>query len=123
MPDIKKTLVKLEKQFWNADKDRDSNFYKKNTTGKSVAVGQLGVANKKMILKMMSSNPQKLLSYTIQNPRAISLTNDVALLIYKAAGTTVNKGKKSRFSALATSAYVRTKGKWLAAFHQQIQLK
>ncbi|HLC62584.1 MAG TPA: nuclear transport factor 2 family protein [Candidatus Nanoarchaeia archaeon] len=123
MVNIKKTLTALEKKFWEADINKDANFYRKHTTNNSFAVGPLGIVNKKKILKAISSNPQKLLNFKIHNPSFVSFNNHTAFLIYKASGTTLNNSKKSRFSVLATSMYIKFNGRWLAAFHQQTPFK
>lgn len=118
-----KKIVNMEKKFWEADMNKDADFYRKHTTDNSIAVGTFGVANKKMILKTISANQQKLLNYFIKNPKVLSLNKNTALLTYKAVGETLLKGKKSKFSMLATSMYVKAKGKWLAAFHQNTPFK
>ena len=123
MANIKKTLTALENKFWEADINKDADFYRKHTANNSFAVGPLGIVKKKKILKSISSNPQKLLTFKIHNPRLVSINNLTAFLIYKSSGTILKNSKKLRFSVLATSMYIKFKGRWLAAFHQQIPLK
>jgi hypothetical protein len=57
---------------------------------------------------------------SFEGVRSLPLTEDVALLTYRV--TARWEHKESQFPALANSVYVKRKGAWKLAFHQQSPL-
>lgn len=75
--------------------------------------GGLVLAGKNEILESLSAQPWQ--GFEIETPRCVRLGDAAAVLSYK---VTAQREGSTEYSALISSAYCRTGGTWLLAFHQ-----
>ena len=112
--DLEKQLLDLEEQFWKGSGD----FYQRHLTDDSLMVfaDPVGVLTRDRTIETISAGP-RWVEVGFEEVRVVRLTEDAALLTYKASAR--REGEESQYSARASSAYVRRGGSWKLAFHQQ----
>jgi hypothetical protein len=106
-------LLTLERQFWKGDAD----FYRRQLTDKAVMVfpEPAGVLTRDKILEAIASAP-RWAEARIDEPRIVDLTQESALVTYKA--TARRESDTKDYVALVSSVYVNQDGSWKLAFHQ-----
>jgi len=120
--ELQKQLVDMENALWTAWKNKDAKPFETHLASNSVMVGENGVASKADMTKEMASMPCEVKSFTLSDWKMTKFDADAALLTYKgvAEGTC---GGQPIPAAWASSLWVRKKGVWQAAFHQETPVK
>ena len=115
-------LSEMEKKLWNAWKNKDAKPFETHLAADSVMVGEQGVAGKSDITQMMASMPCDVKSFTLSDWKLTRFGASAALLTYKgvAVGTC---GGQPIPPTWASSLWVKRKGAWQAAFHQETPAK
>jgi hypothetical protein len=119
---LTKQLSELETKFWEAWKNKDPKPFDAHLTANSVMVGEQGLASKADIAKEIAAAPCDVKSYTLSDWKLTRLGAATALLIYKgsAEGTCGGQPIPTTWSS---TVWVRRRGGWQAAFHQETPLK
>ncbi|PZR74916.1 MAG: hypothetical protein DLM52_08600 [Chthoniobacterales bacterium] len=117
--DLKHDLVKLEKQSWEAWKNRDGKFYENFLYDDHVELGTGGPFNKSSVVSFVGSPVCAVKSYTVDHFELTTFDANTALLTYHAAQETTCSGKAVPSSVWVSSLYVRRDGRWLNALYQQ----
>ena len=86
---IKEQLIKLEKQSWEAWKNRDGKFFQDFLSDDHVEVGFGGVSNKAEIVSFVGSPVCTVKSYQLDQFELKMLDKNTALLTYREAQDTV----------------------------------
>jgi hypothetical protein len=111
-PALKDALVKLEKQSWEAWKNRDGKFFESFLSDDHVEVGFGGISNKATVVAGVGSPMCVVKSYTVDKFDLTVLGPTTALLTYYADQDTTC-GKISVPSPVwVSSVYVQRDGKW-----------
>lgn len=113
---LKEELLALEERFWKGD----SSFYERMLSEGSIMVfpEPVGVLNKDESIRSLEGVP-RWTDVTFGDVRATALTEEVALLTYRARA---RRGPDDpEYTALASSVYVNASpdALWKLAFHQQ----
>jgi Domain of unknown function (DUF4440) len=116
---LKETLVKLEKQSWEAWKTRDGKFYEGFLSDDHVELGARGPFGKSTVVKFVGSPVCEVKSYTVDHFELTNFDGDTALLTYHAAQETTCAGKVVPSPVWVSSLYVKRDGRWLSALYQQ----
>src|SRR3954451_14825386 len=82
---LKEQLVKLEKQSWEAWKNRDGKFFEGFLSDDHVEVGFSGVASKKEVVQVVGSPVCNVKSYELDHFEMKLLDQSTALLTYREA--------------------------------------
>lgn len=111
---IEDELLALERRFWTGG----AAFYREHLADDVVMVfpGPGGTLTRTEIVASIETAP-RWDDVAIDGVRSAALTGDVALLTYLATGT--RGGASEPYVARASSVYVRERGAWRLAFHQQ----
>ena len=118
---VKEELVKLEKQSWEAWKNRDGKFFQDFLADDHVEVGFGGVANKKEIVEFVASPVCTVKSYELDHFELKMFDERTALLTYREAQDTMfHKAVPS--PCWVSSLYVKRDGRWLNVLYQQSQI-
>ena len=116
---LEESLVALEHQGWQAlSEGTGADFYRACLTDNAVMVFPGMVMNREQSIEAMEAAPPWE-SFQITEPTVVQLTDESAVLTYKA---TAQRAGQEPYSALMTSAYVDQAGTWKMAFHQQTPL-
>lgn len=109
-------LVRAETEGWEAlTTDAGADYYEEHLTDDAAMAFPFGVMTRaEAISAMRSSEPWA--SFAITDARAVELTDDSAVLVYRALA---ERPGQPPYDAVMSSVYVRREGRWLLAFHQQ----
>ena len=124
LPDaaLKASLVALEKQSWEAWKNRDGKFFEGFLSDDHVEIGFGGVTNKANVVAGVGSPVCVVKSYSVDRFEMKQLGPDTALLTYYADQDTACGGNPVPSPVWVGSLYVRRGGRWWNAAYQQTQM-
>ena len=115
---LQETLEGLERQSWQAWKNRDGKFFSEFLSDDHVEVGDTGIANKEAVVATVSSPVCVVNSYAVDRFKLTVFDANTALLTYHAAQDTTCAGKPVPTPVWASSLYIRRGGRWLNALYQ-----
>jgi hypothetical protein len=118
---LEKELIELERQYWQAIKDRDSTVVAQLTDEPCVVTGAQGVGaiDRAAVVKMMKEATYDLRSFVLTSPVVRLLSEDVAVLAYKVHEDLTVDGQALSFDAADSSTWVRREGHWVCAVHTE----
>ena len=116
---LQESLIKLEKQSWEAWKNRDGKFFQDFLADDHVDVGFGGTTNKSTVVSGVASPACVVKSYTVDRFNVTVLDPHTALLTYHAAQDTTCGGKPVPSPAWVSSLYVKRGDRWQNALFQQ----
>jgi len=118
---IRKELVGLEKQYWNAVKDRDASTAASLSHDPCIVVGAQGVGelDNSSLAKMMQGATYELKDFSFDDIHVRRITDDVAVVAYKVKEDLVVEGKKLKLEANDSSIWVRRGGQWTCVVHTE----
>ena len=119
---IKEQLIKLEKQSWEAWKNRDGKFFQEFLSDDHVEVGLGGLTNKAEVVAFVGSPVCTVKSYELDHFELKMLDKNTALLIYREAQDTVCHNPVPS-PCWVSSLYMKRGGRWLNVFYQQTQIQ
>jgi hypothetical protein len=118
---LQETLIGLEKQSWEAWKNRDGEFFKSFLSEDHVEVGFYGVANKAIVVAGVSSPVCVVKTYAVESFKLTTFDVNTALLTYHAKQDTTCNGNPVPSPAWVSSLFVRRDGRWQNVLYQQTQ--
>ena len=118
---IKEQLIKLEKQSWEAWKNRDGKFFQDFLSDNHVEVGFGGVSNKAEIVSFVGSPVCTVKSYQLDQFELKMLDKNTALLTYREAQDTVCHNPVPS-PCWVSSLYMKRGDRWLNVFYQQTEI-
>jgi hypothetical protein len=118
-------LMELERQYWEAIKNRDSKTAAALTDDPCVVSGAQGYGafSPRQIGSMMNDGRYELRSYRIDNnPEVQLIKDDVAIISYKVHEDLIVEGKPVAIDATDSSTWVKREGQWRCALHTEVLL-
>ena len=123
MPDksVEKELMHLETQYWEAIKTKDFEKALSMTDNPCLVVGPRGVesVDREKFRSMMKSATHSLRNFELKDAQVQPLTEDVAVLAYKAHEDLIVDGKPLTVDAAHSSTWIRRRGRWTCALHTE----
>ena len=119
---IKKELLKLERQYWQAMKDKNIEAAMSLTDYPCIIAGPQGVGSigKKEFSSMMKASPYSLKRFTIKNNAQVRLLSpDVAVLAYEVREELSMNGKIVKHDTFDSSTWVKRHDHWVCAMHTE----
>jgi hypothetical protein len=113
------TLMAMEKQAWDAFGKGDGKFFETFLTDDAILGSDYGFVSKAQSVKDISGKPCELKSYSFSNFKVMMLDKNTAIITYEAAQDATCGGQKAPNKVYASSVYVKRKGKWQGAYHQE----
>ena len=120
---LKETLVKLEKQSWEAWKNHDGKFFREFLSDDHVEVGFGGVTNKATVVGGVASPICVVKSYAVDKFELTVYDANTALLTYHAEQETACNGNAVPSPVWVSSLYIKRGDRWLNALYQQTQTR
>jgi ketosteroid isomerase-like protein len=113
--------VGLEKQYWNAIKDRDASTAAALSEDPCVVVGAQGVSelDSARLAKMLDSATYELKDFELDDIHVRRVTDDVAVVAYEVSEDLVVEGKKVKLKAYDSSVWLRRGGQWACVVHTE----
>lgn len=116
---VEHELLELEKQYWQALKDKDADTALRLTDESCIVVG-FGRINPEVLTKMVKEAPYTLDQFTISDDVQLrKLTEDIVILAYQVHEVLTVDGKKVTIDAADASTWVRRDGQWSCALHTE----
>jgi uncharacterized protein (TIGR02246 family) len=119
---LEQELLALEKQYWQAQKDKDGAAAAELTDEACLIAGAQGVVeiDRRTLVGMMEDASWSIEDYSIgDDVRVRQLDADTAILAYKVHEDLTVDGEPVSIDAADTSAWVRRDGRWLCALHTE----
>lgn len=116
-----KELLKLERQYWQAIKDKDIDAALRLTDDPCIVAGASGVASidEKSLADMMNAANYTLDDFEVEDPEVRMIDKDVAILAYKVHEHLTVDGSPVALDAADVSMWVRRRGQWVCALHTE----
>ncbi|MDP3153559.1 MAG: nuclear transport factor 2 family protein [Archangium sp.] len=115
-------LMELERQFWEAIKNRDGKTAAALSDDPCVVTGAQGFGSytPKQVGAMMNDGRYELRSFRFaKNPEVQLIGDDVAVVAYRVHEDLVVEGKPVSLEATDSSTWVRRDGQWRCALHTE----
>lgn len=116
---MEKALEAKEKSAWDAFGKGDGKFFETFLTANALIVGDMGMSSREQSVKDINTKPCDIKSYSFKNFKVTMLNPSTALVTYEAEQDTTCGGQPAPKRVYASSIYVKEKGKWVGAFHQE----
>ena len=121
MATVENELLSLERQYWQAIKDKDAETVRRLTDYPCIVAGAQGVAQlDESTYKAMLSGPWDLKTFDLDRDAQVrQLSDDVAIIAYKVREELTVDDKPVSLEAADTSVWVRRNGSWRCAAHTE----
>ena len=119
---LENQLVALEKQSWEAWKNRDGKFFESFLSDDHVEVGFGGVTNKATVVGGVASPACVVSSYAVDHFKLTMIDPATAALTYRAEQNTTCGGRPVPSPVWVTSVYAKRGKRWLNVLYQQSAL-
>jgi len=119
---VENQLLELERQYWQALKDRDDLGALRLSDDPCIVAGATGIASldHRALAGMLKQGTWQLRDFQIDpDVKVKMLGDDVAVLAYKVREDLTVDGKPVRLEAADASTWVRRDGRWLCALHTE----
>lgn len=119
---IEKELLGLEKQYWQAIKDKDADAVMRLTDDPCIVAGAQGIAliGKPALAAMVKAAPYTLQAFDVKEDVQVRLlSDDVAALAYKVHEELTVDGKPVTIDAADASTWIKRDGRWVCALHTE----
>jgi ketosteroid isomerase-like protein len=117
-----KQVIELERQYWQAIKDKDFDAALSMTADPCIVTGAQGVAeiDHKTFENMMRTAPGTLDAFKLSDDMQVRmLGKDVAVVAYQVHEEMTVEGKPVTLDAADSSTWVRHGGRWLCVAHTE----
>jgi|SRR5688572_24243784 len=114
-------LLDLERQYWQAIKEKDVDTATQLTDDECIVTGAQGVGrmSREVLSDMLKSATYTLHSFEFKDEQVHKLRDDVAILAYKVHEELTVDGKRLQLDAADASTWVRRDGRWRCALHTE----
>ena len=118
---IEQEIIGLERQYWDAIRDRDLDTAQQLTDDPCIVTGAQGLASvdPDTFAQMLRSDEWTLNTYMLHDVQVRAVNDDVAVIAYKVTEQLTVGGKPLTLQAADASTWVRRDGRWLCVLHTE----
>lgn len=118
---ISQELMKREREFWTAIRDRDARTAVSLSQDPCMVVGAQGIGelDRRTLGKMLQDAPYDLQEFSLEDVHVRKVTDDVVSVAYKVREKMVVDGEEVRIEAFDASVWVWRDGKWVCALQTE----
>jgi uncharacterized protein (TIGR02246 family) len=118
---VERELLELEKQFWQAIKDKNADAVARLSDDPCLITGPQGVSrvNRQAMMGLTKAAPYTLHDFRISDSQVRLLGDEVAVLVYDVHEELIVDGKAVTIDAADASTWVRRDGRWVCALHTE----
>jgi len=119
---VEQELIELEREYWQALKDKDYATAQRLTEDGGIVTGAQGVGtiDRQTLVTMMEQAPYTIDDYTLDRDMKVRmLGDDIGVVAYKVHEKLTVEGKSVEFDAADTSTWIRRNGGWVCAVHTE----
>lgn len=117
-PRLEQDLVALEKQSWEAWKNRDGDFFEHFLSDDHVEIHPAGIAGKAGVVASVRTKGCVVGSYSLDGFKLTKFSDDAALLTYWADQNTLCNGIAVPTPVWTGSLFIKRDGRWINAVYQ-----
>lgn len=120
-PSVEQELIELERQFWQAMKDRDASTAVRLSDDTTIVAGPQGVASidKSAIRGIVDDAKYTLDEFDLHDAEVRLISDDVAIIAYGVHEKLTVDGQPVELDAADSSTWVRRDGTWVCAMHSE----
>jgi hypothetical protein len=116
-------LLALERQYWDAIKNKDGSAATRLSDDRCIVVGPHGIGeiDKKALAGMVESASYELATYRFddRDVHVRAVADNVAIIAYKVHEELIVDGRTTTMNAFDSSVRVRRDGQWVCALHTE----
>lgn len=116
---VRDAVIAVERQAWEAFKNKDGAFYRRMLTADASYVSGSGVNTREEVAGIAEHLACKVDGYELRNEQVHSISADVALLTLRATSDLTCATRSIRSDSWVSTVFVRDGGQWKIAFHQE----
>lgn len=118
---MEQELLDLEKEYWQAIKDKDVATAMRLTDDECIITGAQGVSriDKKALASMMKAASYTLNDFRVSDAQVRFMHDDIAALAYQVHEELTVEGKNMALDAADASVWLRRHGLWVCALHTE----
>ena len=118
---VKSELLDLEREYWQAMKDKDAETASRLTDYPCIVAGAHGVAalDEKTMSSMLNGASWSMDDFDLDDVQVRMLSDDIAILAYKVREKLTVEGEPVALEAADASVWVRRDGRWRCALHTE----
>jgi uncharacterized protein (TIGR02246 family) len=119
---VEQEIVELEKEYWNAIRDKDAETAMRLTDDSCIVTGAQGAASmdRKTFRQMLNAPAWTLKEFTIgDDVQFLQLSGDVAVIAYTVTEQMTVDGKPLTLKAADASTWVKRDSRWVCALHTE----
>ena len=118
----KQELLALERQYWEAIRNRDGATATRLSDARCLVIGPQGIdqPDREKLAALVENAPYELKRFRIDDDVHVrTIADGVALIAYKVSEELVVDGKPKTLEAFDSSVWVRRDGGWVCAAHTE----
>jgi hypothetical protein len=119
MTEIEQELLDLYKKAWEANKERNLDFFKEYVHDDCIVVAPFGIFNKEKALKDIEKNPNEIGSYQLTDPVVRIMNEATAIITQEASVDFITEQGNITRVMYVTIAFSKENGKWSMVLYQQ----
>lgn len=118
---VAKELMGLERQYWNAIKNKDAKTATSLSSDPCVVVGAQGIGelDKRALAKMLQTAGYELNAFSFEDVHVRHVRKDVVAVAYKVKEQLTVEGKPVELEAFDSSVWVKRNGEWECVVHTE----
>jgi hypothetical protein len=118
---VEHELLELEKQYWQAIRDKDTSAAMRLTDDPCIVTGAQGVGaiDRKTFEQMLESPNWSLHDFELSDTTVRQVSDQVAIVAYKVTEKLTVDGKPLTLNAADASTWIRRDGRWVCALHTE----
>ena len=117
-PKLEQDLISLEKESWEAWKNRDGDFFERFLSEDHVEIHPAGIAGKAGVVASVRTKACVVNSYSLDGFKLTKFSDDAALLTYWADQNTLCNGVAVPTPVWTGSLFIKRDGRWVNAVYQ-----
>jgi hypothetical protein len=119
--DLSEKITKVDKEGWEAWKNKNGKWFEENTTKNFISISSDGVSNREQVIKSTVTDCD-IKSYILHNIEFTELTGESVLLTYTVEQDGTCGGAKLNSKIRAAANYIKQNDKWLEAFYMETKI-
>lgn len=118
--DAKAQIISIEETLWKAWKNQDTQPFEMHLSDDTVNINAGGITSgKAQVIQSVAGGTCDVKSYSLSDWKVHQLTEDTAILTYRAQQSGTCDGEPIPAAVYASSVYLKKGGKWLAASYHE----
>jgi hypothetical protein len=118
---VEQELLELEKQYWQAMKDKDADTAMRLSDDPCLIAGPVGIMriDRQALKGMLKAASYTLNNFSIGDAQVQMLGDEIAVVAYNVHEELTVEGKPVSLDAADASTWVRRNGRWVCALHAE----